>query len=106
MAELVKEPGVLDVDYSLIGEAGGELNLFIREGFDARSANAINAYQSVVAKQRNAERRAVAGDLLPFTEGVFRILQYIRNVDGSTLQRGATGRRAAARREWVRSEEC
>ena len=31
--------------------------------------------------------------------------QYIGNQDGSTLQRSATGCRAAARREWVRLEE-
>ena len=49
--------------------------------------------------------RAVAGDLLSFLIGVFRVLQDIGNVDGSTLQRGPTGCRAAVGREGMSVEE-
>ena len=45
------------------------------------------ADQRVLAKQRNAEHRAIAGDLLSFPIGVFRILQDIGDVDRATLQR-------------------
>ena len=101
LAQLVEQPRILDRDHRLIGEAGGQLDLLVREGLDARADKPKYADQCLLAQQRNAEQRAVADDLLSFPIGVFRVLQHIGDVDRSTLQRNPAAQscRGRARRD-------
>ena len=85
IAQLLEEASILDCDHRLVGEGGGELDLFVCEGFDARAANDEYADQRALAKKRNAEYRAGAGDLLSLSVYLFRILQHIGDVDRTTL---------------------
>src|SRR5262249_48746200 len=74
VAQLLKQPCVLDRDHCLIGEGGGKFDLFMREGFDPRAANGEYAEQSVLAQKWNAQQGAIADGLLSFEIAVFRIL--------------------------------
>src|SRR5262249_6686066 len=87
------------------GEGGGELNLLRRVGFDARSVSIQYADQRLPAQERHTEHRAVAADLLSFDIRVFRVLQYVGNVDRATLQRHTTVERAAVGRQWMSAVE-
>src|SRR5262249_11932510 len=69
LAKLLKQPGVLDRDHRLVRKGGSELDLPVRERLDARAGNEEYADQRVLPKQRNAEQRAVANDLLPLAIG-------------------------------------
>src|SRR5215831_16163278 len=104
VAQFLEQPRILDRDHRLIGEAGGQLDLFFRKGFDARAANDENADERVLAKKRNAEDRAGADELLFFAIGVFRVLQYIGNVDRATLQRHTAPNRTSAGRNGMSAE--
>src|ERR1700730_2725202 len=50
VAQLVEQPRVLDRAHRLIGEAGGQLDLFVREGFDARAVNRKYTDQGLLAE--------------------------------------------------------
>ena len=66
ITQFLEQPRILDRDHRLIGKAGGQLDLFFRERFDARSDDNEYADERVLAQQRNAEHRAIAGKLLSF----------------------------------------
>ena len=55
LTQLGEQSRIFNSDDGLICEGGGEFDLLRREGIDARSGSDKNAYQHVVAEERNAE---------------------------------------------------
>jgi len=55
LTQLGDQSRIFNSDDGLIGEGGGEFDLLRREGIDARSGSNKNAYQRVIAEERNAE---------------------------------------------------
>src|SRR6516164_6263661 len=105
VAQLVEQARILDGDDRLVGEAGGELDLFARKRIDACALNDEYADQRVLAQQRNAEHRAKAGELLSFPISVFWVLQDIRDVHHSALQLYPAADGAAVGRKGVSADE-
>lgn len=60
---MLKQSRILNRDHRLIGETGGELDLFVRERLDARAGNDEYADERVLTQQRNAQYGAIIEDL-------------------------------------------
>src|SRR5262249_30188741 len=59
---LVEQPHVLDRDYRLVGEGGGELNLLVGEWPDRLALQTDDADRESFSQQRDGQYRAEAGD--------------------------------------------
>ena len=102
---LVEQADVLDRDHRLVGEGGDEVDLLLRERFDALARQHDHADRFVLAQQRHAERRALAGQRGRFMQRVFGISHDIEYLDRAPLEHGAAGDRAAVDGERVVREE-
>jgi hypothetical protein len=86
---LLEQPHVLDRDHRLIGECRNQLDLLVGEGLYRAAHQQQYANRHSFSQERDAEHGAIAGSSLGFQVSVFRISQYIGNVNGFALHQDA-----------------
>src|SRR4029453_1356831 len=89
-----EQPDVLDGDDRLVGESLDEGELSFRKRANLSSPSCDHADQGVFPKHRDGQNRAHVFLLVKFQrlERKRCVVEYVGNLDRSTLQRGESGR--------------
>jgi hypothetical protein len=87
----IEQPGILDRDHRLVGESCHQLDLLVGEGINLAADKRKHTDCCSVAQERNTKIGSVAKCLLIGGGAVFRIGEYVVNVNGLTRQRDTPG---------------
>src|SRR5262245_44968045 len=99
MLDLVKQPYVLNCDYCLVREGGGQVYLSGGEWSHDPAHQHGDANRNSFAQQGNTEHGTNACFPRDIAQGMFRVVQHVRDVDDAALERSSPSDRAAARCE-------
>ncbi len=94
-AQLAEQAGILDGDDRLVRKGGHQLDLLGGKRLRHGLVDEDHPDDVAFAQQRDAQRGAVAADLLRSAPGVFRVRQNVGNVDHGSLERDPPGHAAA-----------
>ena len=86
IAQLFEQSRILDRDHRLVGEAGGELDLFVREGFDARADNDKYADQDVCSRSSGMPSNVRSPAIFCPSRSGIRDPAHVGDVDRAMLQ--------------------
>src|SRR5262249_52459356 len=81
LTQLGNQPRIFDRDNGLVCKVLNEFDLFVCEGANCKPHQRNDADRMTLAQQRNAEAGAISEPLLRFMKHVFRIGQYVSNLD-------------------------
>ena len=95
-----EQPHILDCDRGLVGEGGDQFDLFVGERPHFRARQDQDADRGALAQHRDGKNRAVIAQPLPFHQGVFWISLHVGDMNQSTFEQCAPGRRASFGIDW------
>src|SRR5262249_27248607 len=97
--DFVEQSHVLDGDYRLVGESGGELDLPVGERAHGLATQNDNANRVSFSQQRHAKYSSKSDPFLHFLKRIIRIGQHVGNLDWLTFEHCAPKHSPSSRLE-------
>src|SRR5215472_769702 len=93
---LIEQPHVLDRDHRLVSKGSDQLDLLVGKRLDPLSRDCDHPDRHLLAQQRHAQHGTTLSKSVSLGHVIFRIREYIYDMDGMAFERGSARNSGAA----------